>query len=107
MDIVLVVINFPNAAVARQIGTVLIKEHLAACVNLIPNIESIYLWEGKLEFTNEVTALVKSSADNYQKLQERVLEMHPYENPEVLKLPIQEGAEAYLRWVGTATSKTL
>lgn len=99
MDIVLVVINFPNVAVARQIGTALIQEQVAACVNLIPNIESIYLWEGKVEHENEVAALVKTTAESYECLQARVLDLHPYENPELLLLPIEGGSKAYLQWV--------
>ena len=99
MDIVLLVINFPDVAVARQIGTVLIQEQLAACVNLIPNIESIYQWQGKVHHDQECSALLKTTRDRYSEIEARLLELHPYENPELLMVPIEGGAKAYLQWV--------
>ena len=105
MDVVLVVINFPDVAVARQIGTVLIQEQVAACVNLIPNVESIYRWDGKIEHDQECSALVKTTRVAYARLESRVQELHPYENPELLIVPLEGGAPAYLQWVRDEVSE--
>ena len=99
MEVILVYINFPNRDSARQIGTALIENQLAACVNIIPAVESIYQWKGKVCVESEVMALVKTTASRYKQLEEFVVENHPYEVPEVISLPLSQGSEPYLNWV--------
>ena len=88
----MVLINFPNREVAREIAGRLVEARLAACVNLIPGVESIYRWEGNIECEEEVTAVVKTTEGAYSALEKKVQEWHPYECPEILKLPVSAGA---------------
>jgi len=76
-----------------------VDEHLAACVNVVPGLTSIYLWEGRREETSEALLLIKTRPEGYAALQRRILELHPYSVPEVLGLPVAEGAPAYVQWV--------
>ncbi len=99
MEVILVYINFPNKECARQIGTALIEKQLAACVNLIPQIESIYQWKGKVCVENEVMAVVKTTVSRYKQLEKFVLELHPYDIPEVISHPLSQGSESYVNWV--------
>ena len=92
-------INFPNRESARHIGTALIEKQLAACVNIIPEVESIYQWEGEVKTENEVMAIAKTTASRYKQLEAYVLENHPYDVPEVIGLPLSQGSESYLNWV--------
>ncbi len=99
----MVVCTFPNMEKARQIGTVLVQMQLVACVNLIPEIQSIYSWEGKIEAQEEVMAFFKTSAAKYQELEQKVIEMHPYELPELVVVDLAGGFPAYLQWVLSST----
>ncbi len=102
-DYLLVMCTFPNADEARQIGTQLIEMQAAACVNLVPSVESIYPWEGEIKDSTEVLALIKTTANNFPELQARIDELHPYDVPEVIAIPIEHGAPAYLSWVSAMT----
>jgi periplasmic divalent cation tolerance protein len=84
---------------AAAIARALIEERLAACVNLIPNIRSIYRWRGAVEDDREWLLLIKTTAAQYKKMERRILEMHSYETPEVIELAIAGGAAPYLRWL--------
>ena len=97
-EYLLVMCTFPSADEARQIGTQLIELQAAACVNLVPSIESIYRWDGKIKDATEVLALIKTTANNFPELQARIDELHPYDVPEVIAVPIERGAPAYLSW---------
>ena len=95
----LVLSTFPDAAIARRIGRQLVEEHCAACANLLPPLESIYWWEGKLENANEILVLFKTTADRYPALETTLRQLHPYEVPEIIALPIARGLPDYWRWV--------
>ena len=84
---------------AEKIALSLIEKHLAACVNLIPGVESIYRWRGVLERSKEFLLVIKSSRELLPDLQAELSRMHSYEVPEVLAIPIVDGAEAYLNWM--------
>ena len=88
---------------ARRIARALVKEKLAACVNVVPGIASIYAWEGKLEEGREVLLLIKSRAALSKRLTARVKELHSYSVPEVVTIPIASGNPDYLRWVREST----
>ncbi len=84
---------------AVAIARALVEERLAACVNLIPNIRSIYRWRGAVEDDREWLLLIKTTAAQYKKMERRILEMHSYETPEVIELSIAGGSAPYLRWL--------
>ncbi|WP_028456013.1 divalent-cation tolerance protein CutA [Chitinilyticum litopenaei] len=99
----LVICNCPEEAVARQLATGVINERLAACVNLLPAVESIYRWEGRLELAREIPLLIKTPARNYPALQDWLHAHHPYDVPEIIALPLGAGLPAYLDWVSSCT----
>ena len=99
-DIRIVLCTFPEAVVARQIGTVLVEKQLAACVNLIPAVESIYRWQGRLETTTEVLAIFKTSAAMAPVLERELAALHPYAVPEIMALEPTAVAAPYAAWVG-------
>ena len=95
----LVFCTFPDMEKAREIGSGIVSEGLAACVNLIPRVESIYLWEGKMQSKNEVLAVFKLRADCFAALEAALSERHPYEVPEIVGLAADRVSEGYLNWV--------
>jgi periplasmic divalent cation tolerance protein len=102
-EYVVVLTTLPADADAPAFARQLVDARLAACVNLLPMMESIYRWEGRVERETERQLVVKTSRDRVPALWERVRELHPYEVPEFIVLPIVEGSDAYLRWVGENT----
>lgn len=90
-----------NVATAEQIAGTLVEEGLAACVTLLPGARSIYRWQGKLERAEECMLLIKARAGDYPALEQRLLELHPYQVPELLALPVLAGNPAYLAWLET------
>ena len=102
-DYVLVLTTIPADADAAAFGRTLVEERLAACVNLYP-MESVYRWEGRVEHESERQVIIKTARQRVVALWERVREMHPYEVPEFVVLPIVDGNDAYLRWIGESTS---
>ena len=99
----LVLTMLPTADAAAEMARTLVEERLAACANLIPAIRSIYRWQDKIEDTNEVLLLLKTRTEHFERLKGRILELHPYEVPEVIAIPIEAGYSAYLEWIGKAT----
>lgn len=94
-----VLVTAPSVAAGTELGRQLVDERLAACVNVVPGVTSIFRWEGKREEAAEALLLIKTAPERYAALERRVLELHPYSVPEVLALPVQAGAPAYVRWV--------
>ena len=92
-----------DRAQARRIAKALVRERLAACVNVVPGATSIYRWEGKVEEASEVLLLIKSRAALSKRLVARVRALHSYAVPEVVTLPVVAGSAAYLRWVREST----
>jgi len=91
--------TWPSADAAREGARKLIEEKLAACANLLPNVESIYRWKGEIETSTEVMAVFKSTIGSYPRFEARLKELHPYEVPEIVALRATDGLPAYLRWV--------
>jgi periplasmic divalent cation tolerance protein len=89
---------------AKTIARTLVKEKLVACVHIIPKIESIYRWEGKIEEANECVLLAKTSERNVQKTIQKIRLLHPYDVPEILVLPPVGGLKEYLEYVETETA---
>jgi periplasmic divalent cation tolerance protein len=102
-EYVVVLTTLPADADGAAFGRSLVDERLAACVNLLSPMESVYRWEGQVEQERERQVIIKTSRDRLAALWDRVRELHPYEVPEFLVLAIADGNEAYLRWVGEAT----
>ena len=92
-------VTLPNADAARALGRTLVAERLAACVNVVPGVVSIYGWEGTIHEDGEVLCLIKTSPECFDKLRARILELHPYEVPEVLAFAVDDGSGDYLDWL--------
>ncbi|MFL6417043.1 MAG: divalent-cation tolerance protein CutA [Bryobacteraceae bacterium] len=93
-----------NETEARQIAEALVESRLAACVNLLRGIQSVYRWEGQVETAHEVLLIVKSRAEHFDALQTRITELHSYTIPEIIALPITAGSEKYLNWIREETA---
>ncbi|HZX30520.1 MAG TPA: divalent-cation tolerance protein CutA [Rhodocyclaceae bacterium] len=103
MATLLVLTNCPDAAVAEDIARHLVEGRLAACVNILAPCRSVYRWQGAVETAAEVPLLIKTSADRYAALEAAIQAVHPYEVPEIIALPIDQGLPAYLDWVANET----
>jgi periplasmic divalent cation tolerance protein len=97
-DAVVVLCTFPSAEKAAEIARVLVGEKLAACMN-ISAVRSIYVWKDELQDDAEALGIIKTTADRFAALRQRIVELHPYEVPEVIALPISEGHAPYLAWL--------
>lgn len=89
----------PNEDVARYIATGLVKEKLAACVNMIAGVTSVYMWQNEINQDREVQLLIKSQAHLFDDLVQYIEQKHPYDVPEVIAVNIQQGNNAYLNWI--------
>jgi len=98
-EIVLAFSTFPDVETARRIARELVTENLAACANVIPKIESIYRWQGKVEQGDETLVLFKTTAAGFAAFAEKLKSLHPYEVPEIICTPITGGWPPYLEWV--------
>jgi periplasmic divalent cation tolerance protein len=102
-DHVLVLTTLPADADAAAVATALIEERLAGCVNILPQMESVYRWKGGIERDRERQVIMKTTAGRVEALRGRLAQLHPYELPEFLVLAIAAGSNAYLAWLSEAT----
>jgi periplasmic divalent cation tolerance protein len=98
-EVVLAFSTFPDVETARRIARELVAENFAACANVIPKIESIYRWQGKIEQGDETLVLFKTTAARFAAFEEKLKSLHPYDVPEVISCKIEAGLPEYLRWV--------
>lgn len=103
-DVIAVLTNAPDEALARHIGAALVEQKLAACVNILGACESVYRWQGKVESAREIPLLIKTTRGRYADLEAALLKLHPYDVPEIIVLPIEAGLPAYLDWVRAETA---
>ena len=103
MDVVLVYMTFPDAEKAAAAGEDLVGRQLAACVNIIPGMVSIYRWQGEITRDGEAVMVVKTRRALAEAVMAAVRVRHPYENPAMLVIPVIGGAEAFLAWIAEAT----
>ncbi|MDE2071041.1 MAG: divalent-cation tolerance protein CutA [Gammaproteobacteria bacterium] len=96
---VVVLSTVPDQKSAEKIAAALVKERLAACVNLVPGLTSIYIWKEELKREPECLLIIKSTAGRFEALRERLRALHPYETPEILALPVSHGDPNYLGWL--------
>lgn len=98
-DAIVVLCTFPNEQDALRIGTALVEARLAACVNLVPGIRSIYWWKGEIEQADEILLLIKTTQQRFASLRDRLSALHPYDTPEIVALPLVDGLPDYLSWI--------
>ena len=101
----LVLCTCPDQESAQLIAEQLVDTKLAACVNILPGILSIYRWQGAVESAQEQLLLIKTTTEHYERLESAITELHPYELPEVIAIPIEYGLEKYLRWIDDSLDK--
>ena len=96
--------TFPSADKAAEVARTLVTECLAACVNLVGPVRSIYRWQGELNDETETLAVIKTTREQFEALKTRLVELHPYEVAEVIALPIEAGHAPYLAWVSDSVT---
>lgn len=101
----LVLSTYPGEETAQQFAKRIIEEQLAACVNVLPEMVSIYQWQGKLEQGRECQLLIKTEKTKLEPLFQFIQENHPYELPEIVEVPISSGLPAYLSWISGALNR--
>ncbi|KAE9549005.1 hypothetical protein FO519_007778 [Halicephalobus sp. NKZ332] len=101
-----VYVTVPSQEVADKIARSAVEQRLAACVNIVPGIKSVYQWKGKVEEDNELLLIVKTKTTELERLRDHVIKNHPYEVPEFISLPIESGSEPYLKWINEQVGKT-
>lgn len=97
-DVLVVLVTCPPDK-AQGIADALVEERVAACVNVVPSLHSVYRWKGAVHHENEAMLLVKTTKDRFDALKQAVLKHHPYELPEVIAVPVDRGHTPYLEWV--------
>lgn len=100
-----VFITAPNSAEASQIADTLIEKRLAACVQIMPPMQSVYRWEGKVERQSEVLLIAKTTQEKFAELETEVRAAHSYETPEIVALPLTAVSEPYLRWLNVSLTE--
>jgi periplasmic divalent cation tolerance protein len=103
-ELISIYLTAPSRDLAERIARTLVEEKLAACVNIIPGMRAIYRWKGKVEAANEVVLFAKTRAALFDRLEKRVKELHSYEVPCIVALPIEAGHQPYLDWIEHETS---
>jgi len=96
----------PSKKTGRDIAREIVSAGLAACVNIVPGLVSIYKWDGRLEESDEVLLLIKTSRERVETVVEKITSLHPYDVPEVIALPIEAGHQPYLEWINSIVSSS-
>lgn len=103
MSALIVITSTPDRDVALKIARALIERKLAACVNILAEVTSVYRWQGKLETAAEVPLMIKTRAAIYDDVEAVIKNLHPYELPEIVAVPIERGLPDFLEWINTET----
>jgi periplasmic divalent cation tolerance protein len=101
-DTQIVLCTVPDEDTARRIASALVGEQLAACVNIVPGITSVYRWNGAIETASEILLIIKTTLGVYMRLQDRIHALHPYELPEIIAVSLDQGLPEYLAWITTS-----
>ena len=102
-QVLLALTNVPDEATAHTLARLLVEQRVAACVNILPKVRSVYQWQGAIEEADEVTLLIKTTQGRYPELEAAVRNAHPYQVPEIIAVPVVTGLPAYLQWVEKET----
>lgn len=100
---ILALCSCPSQTVANEVATALVEERLAACVNRLPGVKSIYRWEGKVTRDEEILLLIKTTGNHYPAIEQTIKKLHPFDTPEIIATPITAGSAEYLQWLQDAT----
>lgn len=103
-EVLLIITNMPDQESAQCMANSLIENHAAACVNILAACTSVYHWQGKIESSNEIPLLIKTTRSAYPRVEELIRTQHPYELPEIIAVSVEAGLPAYLQWISTETS---
>jgi periplasmic divalent cation tolerance protein len=106
-DVLLVITNCPDVTTAAAIARALVENRIAACVNQLAPVSSVYRWQGEIETAAEIPLLIKCTRERYPSVEQAIRELHPYSVPEILALPVVAGYGPYLRWVDHETQPPL
>ena len=101
---VIVLTTIASTADGRELASILVTERLAACVNVLPEMESVYRWKGAVDTERERQLIIKTTVGRLEGLQERLHEIHPYEVPEFIVIPVVGGSDQYLSWLRQSTT---
>lgn len=99
----LVLSTCPGSITAKQIANAVVSENLAACVQTISNVHSVFRWLNKTDSSDEYLLLMKTTMERYESLERKIRAMHPYELPEIIAVPIMAGFDQYLSWIDNST----
>jgi periplasmic divalent cation tolerance protein len=103
----LVLTNVPDAPSAQMLAHHLVEKRLAACVNRLPAVQSVYRWQGQIEEATEVTLLIKTTHARYAELEAAIKSLHPYQTPEIIAINIVDGLSEYIGWIEQETKKDI
>jgi len=103
-EIVIVLTSLPDRAAAVKLAQELVTRRLAACVNVLAECTSVYRWKGAIDNAAEVPVLIKTRAGRYAEVEAVIRELHPYELPEIVAVPVRHGFDEYLQWVADETT---
>jgi periplasmic divalent cation tolerance protein len=104
---ILILTNLPDEQCAHSLARTLVESKLAACINILPSVQSIYRWQGVIEEAIEVTLVIKTTRTRYAEIEHAIEENHPYEVPEIIGLPVIEGLPKYLAWIAQETKRDI
>ena len=99
-DALIVLCTCSSSGEAQKLAHSIVSEEAAACVNIVPLVESVYRWEGKIESTQEVLLLIKTTRARFDALRDVIVRQHSYDTPEIIAVPVVAGLEKYLTWLG-------
>lgn len=96
---IIILCTTPDQKTAHKIARDLVENKLAACCNILDNVKSVYRWQGKVQAEKECLMIIKSVSQNFEKIENRIRKMHPYEVPEIIASEITSGSADYLKWI--------
>ena len=99
MDAIIIYCTVPDKKVAKEISKYIIKNHLAGCVSAIDRVESVFSWDGEMEKEKEILLMIKTLRCNFEKIRALINELHPYNVPEIISVPIVDCSKEYLEWL--------
>ena len=105
VDTLVIYCTCPDRSTAERIAGNLVESHLAACVSIMAPVTSVYSWQGKIETEEECRLMIKTRQDRYPDLEQTLVNLHPYELPEIIAVPVVRGLPAYLHWIDKCTQQ--